>query len=260
MQYRNGRQGMVSSLQPRSVKSYISPHPDLGFIDPPAIRIGNTFLPVEESTKFPRLWWDSRLSFKKHISLLKTLQGGSEPYPSGRSLEVGRGQTLLMLCRPLYAPTWTTVALCMAQHRIPIYDNWTAFTTLDWDCHWSPGRGSHGPWGHPAFHQECTIIIPRGTTSLKEWANVWYPEKPKLNSMSIMMHKDHMMKFTQMAPKWMREWGQRRSSTASSRMVRQPAANCPKDCQKIAPSLLLRPQPSLWHWTISETGVQFITM
>ena len=38
------------------------------------------------------LWWDSRLSFKKHISVLKTVQGGSEPYPSGHSLEVGRGQ------------------------------------------------------------------------------------------------------------------------------------------------------------------------
>ena len=39
---------------------------------PHAIRIGNTFLPVEDSTKFLGLWWDSRLSFKKHISVLKT--------------------------------------------------------------------------------------------------------------------------------------------------------------------------------------------
>ena len=66
------RHGMVSCLQPRSVKSYISPHPDLGVHRPPAIRIGYTFLPVEESTKFLGLWWDSRLSFKKHISVLKT--------------------------------------------------------------------------------------------------------------------------------------------------------------------------------------------
>ena len=35
-------------------------------------RIGNTLLPVEESTKFLGLWWDSHLSFKKHISVLKT--------------------------------------------------------------------------------------------------------------------------------------------------------------------------------------------
>ena len=39
---------------------------------PPAIRIGNTFQPAEESTKFLGLWWDSRPSFKKHISVLKT--------------------------------------------------------------------------------------------------------------------------------------------------------------------------------------------
>ena len=58
-----------------------------------------------------------------------------------------------------------------------------------------------------------------------------------------------MMKSTLMAPKWTREWGQRWSSTAISRMVRQPAANCPKDCQTIAPSLQLRLQPSVWHWT-----------
>ena len=39
---------------------------------PPIVRIGNSLLPVEESTKFLGLWWDSHLSFKKHISVLKT--------------------------------------------------------------------------------------------------------------------------------------------------------------------------------------------
>ena len=39
---------------------------------PPAVKIGNTLLPVEESTKFLGLWWDSHLNFKKHISVLKT--------------------------------------------------------------------------------------------------------------------------------------------------------------------------------------------
>ena len=39
---------------------------------PPNVRIGNTPLPVEESTKFLGLWWDSHLSFKKHIRALKT--------------------------------------------------------------------------------------------------------------------------------------------------------------------------------------------
>ena len=39
---------------------------------PPNMRIGNTPLPVEDSMKFLGLWWDSHLSFKKHISVLKT--------------------------------------------------------------------------------------------------------------------------------------------------------------------------------------------
>ena len=47
---------------------------------------------------------------------------------------------------------------------------------------------------------------------------------------------------------------------AISRMVRQPAANCPKDCQTTAPSLQLRLQPSVWHWTITNTWTQSIMM
>ena len=39
---------------------------------PPTIMIGDTLLPVEESTKFLGLWWDSHLCFKKHICVLKT--------------------------------------------------------------------------------------------------------------------------------------------------------------------------------------------
>ena len=39
---------------------------------PPIVRIGNTLLLTEESTKFLGLWWDWHLSFKKHISGLKT--------------------------------------------------------------------------------------------------------------------------------------------------------------------------------------------
>ena len=39
---------------------------------PHTIRISDALLPVEESAKFLGLWWDSHLSFKKHISALKT--------------------------------------------------------------------------------------------------------------------------------------------------------------------------------------------
>ena len=85
-------------------------------------------------------------------------------------------------------------------------------------------------------------------------------QEAQVSSMSFAKHKDHMMKSTLMAPKWTREWGQRRTSTAISRMVRQPAANCPKDCQTTAPSLQLRLQPSVWYWTITNTWAQSITM
>ena len=71
---------------------------------------------------------------------------------------------------------------------------------------------------------------------------------------------DEVYTATLMAPKWTREWGQRRSSTAISRMVKQPAANCPKDCQTAAPSLQLRLQPSVWHWTTTNKWAQSITM
>ena len=66
------------------------------------MRIGNTPLPVEEYTKFLGLWWDSQFSFKKHISVLKTVQGGPQPHGSGCSLGVGRGQRhILMLYRAI---------------------------------------------------------------------------------------------------------------------------------------------------------------
>ena len=59
----------------------------------PTVRIGNTLLPVEDSTKFLGLWWDSYLAFIKHNSVLKTeVPRGPKPHLSGRSLEVGRGQ------------------------------------------------------------------------------------------------------------------------------------------------------------------------
>ena len=300
---------------------------------PPAMRIGNTFLPVEESTKFLRLWLDSRLSFKMHISVLKTqcrealnlirvdahlkwggdrdtllmlyraivrskldygcimygtasntnLQQLDSTHNSGLRLALGAFSTSPI--SSLYAEANETLLeerpLKLSMHYYlktracvdnPAYHALHEFDLTTRDLH-TPRPNRRGgmtrppapaiglkveaamasamtnwsaPWGHPAFHQERTITIPRDTTSLKEWANVWSLEKkPKLTSMSIMKHKDHMMKFTQIAPKWMREWGQRQSSTAISRMVRQPAANCPKEWQKIAPSLLLRLQP--WH-------------
>ena len=62
---------MALGLQPISVVIHFTA-PRSKVPRPPAIRISDTFLPVEDSTKFLGLWWDSHLSFKKHISVLKT--------------------------------------------------------------------------------------------------------------------------------------------------------------------------------------------
>ena len=114
---------------------------------PRAIRIGNTFPPVEESTKFLGLWRDSHLSFKKHISMLKIhCREALNLIQVVAHLKWEGTETPFWCCTgPLYAPSFTTVALCMAQHRIPIYDNWTAFTTLDWYWHWERSVPAQSP-------------------------------------------------------------------------------------------------------------------
>ena len=59
-----------------------------------------------------------------HQCAKDTVQGGSQPHPSGCSFEVGRRQTHFLCCTgPLFAPSWTMVALCKAQRRTSIYDN-----------------------------------------------------------------------------------------------------------------------------------------
>ena len=46
-----------------------------------------------------------------------TVQGGSQPHPMVAHLKWGGDRdTHLMLYRPLFAPSWTVVALCIAQH------------------------------------------------------------------------------------------------------------------------------------------------
>ena len=115
-----------------------------------------------------------------------------------------------------------------------------------------------------------TPTLPPGTheydpkrhrASLKGWANVWWQEKRlRPNSESIAMLKDHMSKSTLTDLRLTREWGQQRSSTAISRMVRGLAISCPKDSQVTVPSLLLRQQQSHWHSTIIGTRILYSTM
>ena len=146
IQYRNGQQGMVSSSQPTNAVTYFTA-PRSRAQRPPAVKIGNTLLPVQESVKFLGLWWDSHLSFKKHISVLKTQC--KEALNLVEWLLIWSGEeteTHFWCCTgPLFAPSWTMVALCMAQRRTPIYDNWTASITLDWDWHWEHSAPAQCP-------------------------------------------------------------------------------------------------------------------
>ena len=59
----------VCSPQMQSRRFHCTP---VSSSETPIVRFGNTLLPMEESTKFLGLWWDLHLSFKKHISVLKT--------------------------------------------------------------------------------------------------------------------------------------------------------------------------------------------
>ena len=225
-----------------------------------AIRIGDTFLPVEELARFLGLWWGSHLSFKKHISGLKIQcrEALNLIWVVAR-LKWGRDRdTLLMLYWTIvYSKldygcivygtasntniwqmdsihnTWLRLALgafCtspvsslyteankapLGESRLKLSIHYYLETRAcienpahhalqkficshakwerkddpapDNSC-WSQCRGIHGfgrdqyrislpLWGYPAFHQECTITITRDTTSLKEWENVWSPDK-----------------------------------------------------------------------------------
>ena len=71
MPYKKGQQGTVLGLLLKVQKFVHLTAPRSKIQRPPNIRIGNTPLPVEESTKFLMLWCDSRPSIK-NISVLKT--------------------------------------------------------------------------------------------------------------------------------------------------------------------------------------------
>ena len=86
------------------------------------------------------------------------------------------------------------------------------------------------------------LVCPLGTPSFQPGTHDYDPKRnDPIEGLSTCMTS------RQEVPKGTRIGGQRWSSTAILRMVKQPAINCPKDCQTTAPSLQLRLQPSLWH-------------
>ena len=99
---------------------------------PPPLWGLETLLPVEESTKILGLWWDSHLSFKKHISVLKTqCKEALNLIRVVAHLKWGGDRHSWCCTVPLLVPSLTMVALCMAHHQTPTYNNWTAYITLD---------------------------------------------------------------------------------------------------------------------------------
>ena len=71
MQYRNGRQGMVTSLQPTNAKLHILLHPDLGLRDPLQSRLATLYVSGGVN-EVPWAVVELTLTFKKPISVLKT--------------------------------------------------------------------------------------------------------------------------------------------------------------------------------------------
>ena len=138
MPYRNGRQGMASGLQPTSAKSYISLHHGLGLRDPPLWGLETHFCQWR-SPRNSLGCGGTRTSHLRSTSVCWRHSARRLSTSSEWSLTWnGEGtETHFWCCTvPLFIPSLTMVALCMARHQTPTYDNWTAFITLDWDWHW----------------------------------------------------------------------------------------------------------------------------
>ena len=130
MPFRNGRQRMDSGSPPVSTNLYLSPHPDPMFRDP--LKICGTLLPVKETTEYLGQWWNSHLSFKEHISVLNIQRKeAQQSSASGFCTWCWEGTVPRCSTDLLFAPSWTMVALGIAQRGIPTRDKWTASTTMD---------------------------------------------------------------------------------------------------------------------------------
>ena len=126
---------------------------------PPIVRIGNTLLPVEESTKFLGLWWDSHLSFKKHISVLKT-----QCKQALKLIRVvahlkwgGDRDTLLMLYRAIVRSKLDYGCIVYGTASNTNLRQLDSIITLDWDWHWEHSA----PAQCPACTQRPTKLLWR---------------------------------------------------------------------------------------------------
>ena len=155
----NGRQGMASGLQPTSAKSYFSLHHGLRLRDPPMWGLETHFCQWK-SPQSSLGCGGTRTSHLRSTSVCWRHSASRLSTSSEWSLTWnGEGTETHSWCCivPLFVPSSTMVALCMAQHQTPTYDNWTAFITLDWDWHWEHSA----PAQCPACTQRRTKLLWR---------------------------------------------------------------------------------------------------
>ena len=113
-------------------------------------------------TSVCKQWWTMLHHLLTHGSLLKTqCKEALNLIRVVAHLKWGGDRHSWCCTVPLFVPSLTMVALCMAQHQTPTYDNWTAFITLDWDWHWEHSA----PAQCPACTQRPTKLF--GGTSVK---------------------------------------------------------------------------------------------
>ena len=137
---------------------------------------------------------------------------------------------------------------------------------------WQDPRSSHSSQGR-GNHQYQIVLTP-GDTQLST-RNAWlrsHETQPHWRSMQMYdlqrRSPGYVIEYRESqgshkvytdGSKMNREWGQWQSSTAISRMVRQPATNCPKTARQ-QHHLCCRDYSHHWHWTVAGIWAQFTAM
>ena len=161
MPYRNGRQGMALGLQPTSSKSYISLHPVPGLRDPSLCGLETHFYQWRSQPSFLGYGGTHACHLRSTLVCWKHSARRLSTSSEWSLTWSGEGTETHFWCftGPLFAPSWTMVALCMTWRQTPIYDNWTASIILDWDWHWEGSAQAQFP-----------VCIQRPTRLL--WRNI----------------------------------------------------------------------------------------
>ena len=118
MPYRNGQRGMALGLQPISVKSYISLHPDPRFQDP----CNQDWWHIPACWGLNKVPWAvvglTPLFQETHPCVKDKVQGGPESPSSGCALEVGRGPRHTVVAVPGHCSLQAGLWLCRVRHSI----------------------------------------------------------------------------------------------------------------------------------------------